>query len=89
MIETNRKRASKGNPECRLGKMRIKRGMSQKDLATASGVSSRAIRGYEQGELLLENAKLNTLCDLCLALGCKIEDIIEDDDLIEKLKALK
>ena len=89
MIETNRKRASKGNPECCLGKMRIKRGMSQKELAAASGVNSRAIRGYERGELILENAKLNTLCDLCLALGCKIEDIIEDKELIKKLKALK
>ena len=89
MIETNRKRASKGHPECRLGKMRIKRGMTQKELATASCVSWRAIRGYEQGERPIESAKLETLCNMCLALDCSIEDIIEDESLIEKLKAIK
>lgn len=89
MVETNRKRASKGHPECRLGKVRIKQGMTQKELAATSGVSPRAIRGYEQGELALEAAKLETLCNLCLALNCKLEDIIEDETLVEKLKAMK
>ena len=45
-------------------------GLKQKELAEASGVSLRAIRAYEQGQLSLRNAESETLYALSRALGC-------------------
>ena len=41
---------------------------------------------YEQGAKLIDNAKLQTILKICLALSCKIEDIIEDENIIKMLK---
>ena len=73
----------------KLGKMRIARGLSQNELAEASNVPKKTIQHYEQGTHSIDGAKLNTLCDLSLALDCEISDIIESDELIEKFNKTK
>lgn len=89
-VETAKKiREKKGIEETKLQKMRVKKNYSQNQLAVVSGVAARAIRSYEQRERAIEGAHLETLCNLCLALDCKIEDIIENKDLIEKYKMTK
>jgi DNA-binding Xre family transcriptional regulator len=82
-------RAKKGLKETKLQKIRVNKGLSQSGLAKLSGVPQRAIRGYEQGEISIDGARLNTLCKLCSALDCKIGDIIESKKLAEKYKAVK
>lgn len=82
-------RAEKGLPETKLMQMRIERGLSQQGLAEKSGVSARAIRSYEQFVRPIEKAQLQTICALCLALDCKLEDIIESEELITQLKEIK
>lgn len=79
----------KGLPSTTLQKWRVKRGLSQNDLADASGVSARKIRGFEQREKPIDKAELETLCDLSETLGCKIEDLLEDKELLEKYKRYK
>ena len=82
-------RAARGLKDSKLTKFRLKKGYSQNDLSKISGVTKRAIQAYEQGTRPIEGARLDSLCNLCQALDCKIEDIIEDGDMIEKYKAVK
>ena len=73
----------------RLKKMRTSKGLSQQGLANASEVAARVIRAYEQGERDVDKAMLETICDLCIALDCKIDDILEDVNLRSKFKQVK
>lgn len=82
-------REANGLHETRLQKMRYKRNMTQGELAQKSGVTIRAIQNYEQQNRPIEGARLDTLCNLSEALGCKIEDILEDKDMISKYKRVK
>lgn len=72
-----------------LQKVRLKKGLSQKKLAEKSGVSVRTIECYEQRSRPIDGARLETLCELSKALGCKIVDILESQELIEKFNATK
>lgn len=89
-VETARKiRQDKGIKETNLQKIRIKRGLSQDDLAAVSGVPKRRIQTYEQRTRLIEGARLDVLCSLSKALNCKIEHILDDKELIKQYKAIK
>lgn len=68
---------------------RVKRGLSQSELSAASGVPIKTIQRYEQEPNKIDGTKLNTLCGLSEALGCKITDIIEDKELIERFNKVK
>ena len=72
-----------------LQKLRIKKGLSQSQLAAKSGVTLRMVQSYEQRDRHIEGAKLDSLCSLALSLDCKIEDILDDKTLIEKFKLAK
>lgn len=58
---------------------RIKKGLSQSQLASASGVSVRMIQYYEQGVKDINKASGETLYKLSKVLGCKMEDLIEKE----------
>ena len=79
-------RAAKGLEDTKLQKLRVEKGLSQTALAAKSGVTRRAIESYEQRIRPIDSARLDTLCRLCFALDCKIEDILESKELIEKFK---
>ena len=49
---------------------RMNAGITQRDLAAASGVSLRSIRAYEQGKLSLRNAEYDSVLSLSAALAC-------------------
>lgn len=59
-----------------LKSIRIKKGLSQSQLADASGVGVRQIQNYEQGTRDINKAAGETLYKLSRALGCKMEDLI-------------
>ena len=82
-------RAEKGLKETNLQKVRVKKGLSQQGLANESGVTKRMIECYEQRYRNIDNAKLEALCSMSVALDCKIEDILESKELIEKYKKVK
>lgn len=89
-VEVARKiRQSQGLKETKLQRLRVKRGLSQGELAAASGATQRIIQCYEQESRPIEGAKLETLCNLCIALNCKLEDIIDDKKLVGKIKSVK
>lgn len=82
-------RQSQGLKETKLQRLRVKRGLTQSELSAVSGVTQRAIQCYEQELRPIEGAKLETLCDLSIALGCKIDDIIDSKKLIDKYQKAK
>ena len=90
-VETAKRiRAENGlKDETKLQKIRVSKGLSQGQLAKLSGVATRTIQHYERGVRAIDGAKLINICNLCLALGCKIEDILENEETIVKLRATK
>ena len=69
--------------------MRERREMSQADLAKISHVSKRTIQDYEQGKARIDGAQIETLAKLANALTCGITDILDDPELIERLKVTR
>ena len=63
--------------ETNLARYRKSRGLSQSQLANASGLSLRSIQLYEQRQNDINNAQYNRLQALAKTLGCKIEDLLE------------
>ena len=72
--------------EMKLQETRKKEGLSQSELAKMANVPVRTIQEYEQGRKGIDGASLNRLCDLAEALHVKIYDILEDKELVEKVK---
>ena len=62
----------------RLKFYREEKGMSQSQLAKASGVSVRLIQAYEQGTRDINEAKVITVLQLAEALDCDVYNIIND-----------
>ena len=60
----------------RLKFFREDKGMSQSELAKASGVSLRNIQAYEQGYKDINKAQVITVLQLAEAIGCDVYDII-------------
>ena len=73
----------------KLKQLRVAKGLSQNDLAAISGIPVRRIQHYEQQVRPIDGARLETLCDLALALDCKVEDLIENKNVIAKLRMTK
>lgn len=68
---------SKKKSETNLSRLRKARGLSQKELSDASGVTLRMIQLYEQKQNDINKAQASSLQSLAQALGCKIEDLFE------------
>lgn len=60
-----------------LARIRANRGMTQQELATASGVSLRMIQLYEQRRNDLSKASASVVIALAHVLGCSVEDLAE------------
>lgn len=72
----------------KLQKMRLDRGLSQSQLAEKTGINVRTIQHYEQGSKNFDHARIDTIMKCCIALQCKLEDIIEDQSFIKLIKML-
>lgn len=79
---------AKGTEITKLETMRVKRNLSQADLANLTGLSLRRIQAYEQRNRSIDSSRLSALLDICVALKCNLDDIIEEQESIEKLKQL-
>ncbi len=69
--------------------MREKRELSQAELARIAHISVRTIQHYEQNTCNIDGANIKTLAKLANALQCGITDILEDPELIERLKVTR
>ena len=62
----------------RLQEIRKARGLSQRQLAEASGVNVRVLQHYEQGFKDINKAAAETVKALADALGVRMEDLLEE-----------
>ncbi len=65
------------NPDTRLKTLRLNLGLSQRDLASFSGVPVRTIQQYEQRRKDINKANAEYLVMLSRTLGCRVEDLID------------
>ena len=65
-------------PGTNLKRIRTVYGCSQRELAEMSGVSLRSIQMYEQRNKDINKAQSESLYRLAKALGCKMEDLLEE-----------
>ncbi len=63
--------------ETNLAYYRKTKGLSQSQLAKASGVSIRSIQLFEQRKSNINNAQYNHLSAITKVLGCEVEDLLE------------
>lgn len=62
-----------------LATMRRRRGLTQAELASAAGTSTRMVQLYEQRRNNLAKASASTVVRLARALGCDAEDLLEPE----------
>ena len=62
----------------KIQEIRKARGLSQRELAEASGVNVRVLQHYEQGFKDINKAAAETVKALADALGVRMEDLIEE-----------
>ena len=70
-------------PDSKLKKVREAAGLSQRELAEKSGVSLRSIQMYEQKNNDIDKAQAHSLYKLAVALGCSMEDLMENPNLMK------
>lgn len=70
----------------KLQELRKVSGLSQAKLAEATGLSLRTITSLEQGQRNINKAELSTLLKLCLALDCRLSDILDDPETLDLLR---
>lgn len=72
----------------KLKELRQARGLSQSQLADKAGINVRVLQHYEQGSKNFDHARIDTLVKICIALNCKLEDVIENPEYVELIKKL-
>lgn len=72
----------------KLKEMRQSKGLSQSQLAEKTGINVRTIQHYEQGSKNFDHARIDTILKTCIALDCRLEDIIENPEYINLIKKL-
>jgi transcriptional regulator with XRE-family HTH domain len=70
----------------KLKELRKAQGLSQSQLAEKAGTNIRTLQYYEQGYKNINNARIDILVKYCLALDCKLSDLIEDPEYVNLLK---
>lgn len=70
----------------KLKEMRQAKGLSQSQLAETTGINVRTLQHYEQGSKIFDHARIDTILKVCLALNCKLDDIIENQEYIDLIK---
>lgn len=59
----------------KLKEIRIKKGISQKELSEKTGISLKAISSYEQGIRDLKKASFENIVKIAKALDCNVFDL--------------
>ena len=77
-IDVMDKKISERSVSTNLKNIRENRGISQSELAEMSGVKLHSIQLYEQRVNDIDKAQAQTLFKISLALGCRMEDLLEN-----------
>ena len=66
----------------KLKEVRQVKGWSQSKLAENTGLNVRTLQHYEQGSKVFDHARLDTILKCAIALDCKIEDLIDNEEYL-------
>ncbi len=69
--------------------IREAKGLTQREVAEAAGVSFRSYQHYEQGERDLNKTQVDTVCKIAKVLGCTAEELISTETLDEKPQTIR
>lgn len=69
--------------QTKLKAVRIRAGVTQKQLANVAGLNLRTLQHYEQGVKNFDNAHISVILNVCNVLNCTYADIIENADYIQ------
>lgn len=67
----------------KLKAMRVRSGLTQREVVERTGINAQTYSQYEQGVKNFNAARLGVILNVCVALGCKLEDVIEDKELLK------
>ena len=84
-----KKRPPRNYAPTKLKALRIAAGLTQKELAERAGIKEGTLKHYEQGSKCFDMARLDVIIKVCCALGCKFEEIIENEETKELYLKLK
>ena len=84
--ELKKTRGPRDTAKTKLKALRVNSGHTQLEVATKAGLNLRTYQYYEQGNKPIEGAKLEVLLKICLALNCKLDEIIDDPELVEVIE---
>lgn len=70
----------------KLKAWRQAKGLSQSQLAEKTGINLRTIQHYEQGSKNFDHARIDTIMRVCVALDCRLADILENPEYVELAK---
>lgn len=73
----------------KLKEMRQAAGLSQSQLAEKTGINVRTLQHYEQGSKNFDHARIDTILKVCLALNCKLENLVENQEYIDLIRRYK
>lgn len=58
-------------------------------LSELTGINVKTLQSYGTGHRPLDNAPINTIVKISIALTCPITDLLEDQETVELLKSAK
>ena len=82
-LEAGLEMMARNCPACGLKRQRELLGLSQSQLAKASGVGLRAIQQYEQGAKRIDRASFGTVQQLARTLHCRPSDLLHSPERYE------
>lgn len=66
----------------KLKALRVARGITQREMVERTGINAGTYSQYEQGVKKFDNARINVILRVCVALNCRIDDIMENPEYI-------
>ena len=69
--------------QTKLKAVRVASGITQKQLADATGLNLRTLQHYEQGAKCFDNAHISVILSICNALNCTYSDVTENAEHIQ------
>lgn len=80
-----KRRPPRNAAQTKLKAMRIKTGLTQREVVERTGINAQTYAQYEQGVKSFDSARLGVILNVCIVLSCKLEDVIEDKELLKSI----
>lgn len=82
-------RPPRNQASTKLKALRVKAGLTQREVAESVGINPGTYTQYEQGVKNFDHARINVILGVCIKLNCSLEDILESNEYLELYKQYK